>query len=57
MKHALILICALLGACTAPIVEQRIPAPKQERKTVVHRSGATLKADDLAIISMNGCAV
>jgi len=56
MKHALILTCALLGACTAPMVERQIPAPKQERKTVVHHSGATLKADDLAIISMNGCA-
>lgn len=57
MKHALILTCALLGACTAPMIEQRIPAPKQEPRTVVHHSGATLKADDLALISMNGCAL
>jgi len=39
------------------MVEQRIPAPKQEVRAVVHHSGATLKADDLAIISMNGCAL
>jgi hypothetical protein len=57
MKHALILTCVLLGACTAPMIEQRIPAPKQKLKMVSHYSGATLRADDLALIAMNGCAV
>lgn len=53
MKHALILACALLSACAAPMVEQRLSVPKP---APVKESPA-LKSQDLALIAINGCAV
>ena len=32
MKHALILACALLSACAAPMVERPLPVPSVQHK-------------------------
>lgn len=32
MKHALILACALLSACAAPMVERSVPTPAVHHK-------------------------
>lgn len=41
MKHALILACALLSACAAPMIERPLPVPAVHHK-------------DLELISVEG---
>ncbi len=39
MKYGILILCALLGACTAPMQEHKLPVPTQKAQAPLYPDG------------------